>query len=137
MGTRADFYIGRGKTAQWVCSIAWDGYPSGIPKKLLKATTQEEFAAALKSFTAKRTDVTLPADGWPWPWNDSRTTDYAYAFDDGKVWASAFGYAWFDPLRKERTIPEDAEKVADFPDMSSQQNVTLGERSGVIVYGIG
>jgi hypothetical protein len=59
-------------------------------------------------------DATRPEDGWPWPWEDSRTTDYAYAFDNGKVWASCFGYAWFDPLEEE---PEDDgnEKVAVFP----------------------
>jgi hypothetical protein len=29
MGTRADFYVGRGETAEWLGSIAWDGNPGG------------------------------------------------------------------------------------------------------------
>jgi hypothetical protein len=29
MGTRADFYVGRGKDAEWLGSVAFDGYPSG------------------------------------------------------------------------------------------------------------
>ena len=30
MGTRADFYIGKGTDAEWLGSIAWNGYPDGI-----------------------------------------------------------------------------------------------------------
>jgi hypothetical protein len=30
MGTRADFYVGRGETAEYLGSIAWDGYPDGL-----------------------------------------------------------------------------------------------------------
>jgi hypothetical protein len=30
MGTRADFYIGRGTEAEWLGSVAWDGYPGGV-----------------------------------------------------------------------------------------------------------
>ena len=30
MGTRADLYIGRGTDAEWIGSVAWDGYPSGL-----------------------------------------------------------------------------------------------------------
>jgi len=30
MGTRADFYVGIGPEAEWVGSIAYDGYPDGV-----------------------------------------------------------------------------------------------------------
>lgn len=30
MGTRADFYVGRGEQAEWLGSIAWDGNPGAI-----------------------------------------------------------------------------------------------------------
>jgi hypothetical protein len=30
MGTRADFYVGRGPDAEWLGSVAMDGYPSGV-----------------------------------------------------------------------------------------------------------
>lgn len=134
MGTRADFYVGRGESAEWLGSIAWDGYPGGINKPLLKADTEKKYRAAVVRFFADREDVTRPVDGWPWPWENSLTTDYAYAFDDGKVWASPFGHGWFDPLKDE---PEDDRpKSAVFPNMKAGANVQIGgKRSGLIVIG--
>lgn len=139
MGTRADFYIGRGSNAVWLASIAWDGYPAddngaGIPPTILGASTEKVFLAELEAFLKTRDDVTYPKDGWPWPWEDSRTTDYAYAWDGDQVWASDFGHEWFDPTKPQ---PEDEAlpKTAIFPDMSDKQNVTLGPRSGIIILG--
>ena len=69
-GTKADFYVGRGPTAEWVGSIAWDGYPEapGVGGSLagvavLGATTEQEFRTALTRFLAQRTDVILPRQG--------------------------------------------------------------------------
>jgi hypothetical protein len=135
MGTRADFYIGRGADAEWLGSIAWDGHPGSIPEHILRVDKTENFRAAVEQFIDLRDDGTKPADGWPWPWDDSRTTDYAYAFDDGKVWASSFGHAWFDPQGEEPDDDEGA-KVATFPDMKERKNVTMGKRSGLLVFGI-
>lgn len=133
MGTRADFYIGRGENAEWLGSIGWDGNPYGLPERLLAASTEDDFKAAFHAYIASRDDFTSPDMGWPWPWNDSRTTDYAYAFDDGKVWASCFGGKWFEAAGEQ---PEDdEEKTSVFPDMKDRKNVTLGERSGVIIIG--
>jgi hypothetical protein len=133
MGTRADFYVGRGEAAEWLGSIGWDGYPDGIDDAVKSATTLEEFQSALQHFVASREDWTKPDDGWPWPWDNSRTTDYAYAFDGGKVWASCFGHEWFDATQKEPDGNDAGRKTAVFPDMSGRKNVTLGRRSGVIV----
>lgn len=130
MGTRADFYVGQGETATWIGSIAWDGYPDGINKTLLKAKTEEKFREEFAKFIGIREDATLPEKGWPWPWDNSQTTNYAYALFDGKVWASSFGHQWFDPLKEE---PEDqGGKEVQFPDMSSKKNVAHGERSGLL-----
>lgn len=132
MGTRADFYVGRGEQAEWIGSIAWDGYPDGIDKQTLNCTSPEAFRHAVADFFSKRDDVTLPEQGWPWPWDDSGTTDYAYAFDGERVWASCFGREWF-PANKE---PEDydtlRENDAVFPNMKDRKNVTWGKRSGTI-----
>src|SRR5687767_2776564 len=98
MGTRADFYEGRGTEAEWLGSIAWDGYPEGIDDTILKATDSEIYRSRVTAFLESRDDATFTEKGWPWPWDDSRTTDYAYALDEGKVWASCFGHGWFDPL---------------------------------------
>lgn len=116
MGTRADFYIGTGENAEWLGSVAWDGYEwyedKGCP--LMKATNEEEYRAALKKIAKDRDDWTNPDQGWPWPWKDSGTTDYVYYFDSGKV---------------------SAEDRHDWPNMEDRQNVTYGKRSGVILFG--
>lgn len=131
MGTRADFYVGRGKSAEWLGSIAWDGYPGGEASKLFDKTTEDEFRAALANFAAGRDDWSSPAHGWPWPWDDSRMTDYAYAFDDGKVLASRFGRSWQIASKYDRD--RNGTEIEVFPNMSERKNVTFGPRSGVIV----
>jgi hypothetical protein len=94
MGTRADFYLGRGKNATWLGSIAWDGYPDRIPDNVLNAKDESFYLSELRLFFKTRNDVTLPEEGWPWPWGDSGTTDYAYAFDSGQVYIACYGYKW-------------------------------------------
>jgi len=137
MGTRADFYIGRGESAEWLGSIAWDGYPDGLDAALKAATTLRGYRSALRKFFEPRDDVTLPGLGWPWPWETSSTTDYAYAFDKGKVWASCFGGKWYRATSKKINEDESTEKIAVFPNMKDRQNVQLGgNRSGLIVIGI-
>lgn len=131
MGTRADFYIGRGKDAEWLGSIAWDGYVEGIDEEVLQAKTESDFKKAVADFFASRDDSTLPEDGWPWPWNDSRTTDYAYAFDGEALHVACFG-RWFDPSAEDDG-DEDLGEKAEFPDMSARKNVAKGSRSGLIV----
>lgn len=132
MGTRADFYVGRGERAEWIGSIAWDGYPSGIPSKVLCAASEDSYRDFVQAELVPRKDWTAPSQGWPWPWDDSQTTDYAYAFADGKVWASCFGREWFDPLEEEPELA-DSPQVAIFPDMRAVKNVTWGARSGVML----
>lgn len=136
MGTRADFYVGRGKDAEWLGSIGWDGYPSGIPDSVRQAETEQSYREAVEAFLTPRRDTTRPADGWPWPWNDSNTTDFAYAFSDGAVHSSCFGGNWFlaaDPDSDESGDgPKLSDVPAEFPDMRASKNVALDERSGVI-----
>lgn len=137
MGTRADFYIGRGENAEWIGSIGLDGYPEGIDKPVLGATTDQEFRAAILEFFTGRDDVSIPEHGWPWPWEDSRTTDYTYALDGGKVWASCFGTEWFDPTVEQPDSEDEQPTVAVFPNMKVRQSVTFGRRSGLMVIGLG
>ena len=135
MGTRADFYIGRGLDAEWLGSIAWDGYPSGIAESVIESKDAEEFRASVKTFMTGRDDATTPEMGWPWPWGTSGTTDFAYAFDNGKVQASAFGGNWFDPHQEDGEGERiGGDEAAIFPDMSGRKNVALGGiRSGLII----
>jgi hypothetical protein len=136
MGTRADFYVGRGPEAEWLGSIAWDGYPEGIDHYVLEGITEDDYRRAVERFLSDRGDATRPEDGWPWPWDDSGTTDYAYAFDGDTVYASPFGRDWFRALNGESDDDDyvDGGKTAIFPDMSERKNVQLaGKRSGTIV----
>lgn len=116
MGTRADFYVVSGKEAEWIGSIAWDGYEWAEDKEsaLAKASTEAEFREEVRTILAGRDDATFPKMGWPWPWNDSGTTDYAYYFKDGAV-------HW-----------DDRE---NWPDMSALKKTTFGKRSGIMVVG--
>jgi hypothetical protein len=132
MGTRADFYVGRGEDAEWLGSIAWDGYPDGIARTLLDSAEEGEFRTRLRDFFAGRDDVTLPENGWPWPWETSHTTDFAYAFDAGRVWASGYGYPW--QVATEYDGDHDEGEPTVFPDMTARKNVQFGgKRSGLII----
>lgn len=145
MGTRANFYVGRGSEAEWLGSIAWDGYPDGVfdanrPSALPMKASEDEWRSAVAEFLAQREDGTLPEHGWPWPWDDSGTTDYAYALDDGVVYASGFGYGWFavaegEPRDEDDERDRSGGKTAVFPDMRERKNFTMGTRSGVMVIG--
>ena len=141
MGTRADFYVGTGKHAEWIGSLAWDGYPwnprsqAGIPPELLACTTERDYRTRVAYLLEHRDDQdgTVPSDGWPWPWNDSHTTDYAYMFVDGKVLASYFGSTPFDPQLPEPENPD--KRGVSFPNMQKRKRVSLGKRSGIMMYG--
>lgn len=130
MGTRADYYLGRDGT--WLGSIAWDGYPAGQPADLLAATTEAEYQEALAGLL-ERKDASIPAvHGWPWPWEDSALTDYAYAYEDGAVWVCRFDGPWH-PAGEE--LPDEEPKGSHAWPLHGgvAQEVTLGPRSGLIV----
>lgn len=132
MGTRADFYVGRGESAEWIGSIAFDGYPEGIDNAVRQAVSEADYRSAVAMFFDGRRDVTLPADGWPWPWETSRTTDFAYAFDGGVVWGSCFGGAWFRAISDEAEDGDGPDAV--FPVFSHDRAAPAGsDRSGIMV----
>lgn len=134
MGTRADFYIGRGKKAIWIGSIAMDGYPDGIPNEIFEISNEDEFRNVIKGFILGKDDGILPKAGWPWPWIDSRTTDYSYSLYKGRVWASCFGNKWFDPINEEPEYEEKKDNDKEvFPDMTNIQNVAFGKKSGLLI----
>ena len=164
MGTRADFYIGRGPDAHWLGSIAWDGYPDGIFTEFPELfagppLTLDEYRNWLTRYLSTRKDATLPEHGWPWPWDDSNTTDYAYAYEpeDSKIYASCFGTDWYalDPEAPDYGAPgafldengdlcypdydpnaNTPKEKQDFPDMSALKATTYGERSGIMIISV-
>lgn len=129
MGTRADFYVGTGADAEWLGSLAFDGYRIDEMKEedagrnadcaacwqIKSAADEAGYRSGVAKLLSLNDDATLPEHGWPWPWENSHTTDYAYAFADGACKAFPWG------------------KGVEWPDMSERKNVTLGKRSGLIV----
>ena len=87
MGTRADFYVGRGRSAQWLGSIAYDGRE---PEVFRGCVAEKDYRKRVADWMKDRDDATYPVDGWPWPWEDSCITDVAYAFDEGLVWMTSY-----------------------------------------------
>ena len=157
MGTRADFYIGRGKNAKWLGSIAWDGHPDSINphsketeepyhgyirhkseewpagEHLFDSKTEDQFKQRLTRFFQYRDDVTLPEQGWPWPWENSNTTDYAYAYDEGKVYGTCFGHGWWI-APEEPDEENDSPKDIEWPNMDTSSSAPAGDnRSGVMM----
>jgi len=136
MGTRADFYIGKPETGEWIGSIALDGYPDGIANKnkdVLTASTEVAFREAVAAMLDADRHSTIPAQGWPWPWNDGTLTDFSYLFDDGKVMASSWGNVLFDPLQPQPEIEDQQKSKLSWVNMAAKKKVTLGPRSGLIV----
>lgn len=112
MGTRADFYIRRGRVLRqvdWIGAIAWDGYPEGVPNKILEAETEEDFLKAVQDMKKDRDDFVDPEkDGWPWPWENSYLTDYVYVFN----------------TKTKKVKYKSFDKVTKFPDMSDYKKAT-------------
>jgi hypothetical protein len=111
---------------------------------MLKARDRRAFRKAVKEFFAGRDDATLPEQGWPWPWEDSRTSDHAYAYDEGKVWVSSFGRRYITVRQYFSLMGKSDEKVHAyyndpkdevFPNMKDRQAMTFGPRSGLLVIG--
>lgn len=103
MGTRADFYVGIGKEAEWLGSIAYDGFPNkwGHPGVLLRLKTENTYRKRVKSIIEKNlhSGAVFPENGWPWPWEDSSLTDYSYYFYNDRVYYTDIAY------------PEDGDEV--------------------------
>jgi hypothetical protein len=135
MGTRADFYVGKGAGAEWIGSITYDGDPDGSPGCCLGAKSEAEWRERVAAMLAdlKPNVRTCPSEGWPWPWDDSRMTDYAYTFDQGQAWISSGYHAWF-AFGEEEDFDSPPER---FPNMRARRNddIVLA-KSGLIILGV-
>ncbi len=144
MGTRADFYVGRGESAEWIGSIAMDGNPRFLLRYGVFAASIEQYRQAVADLIRGKDHGTSTAQGWPWPWDNSCETEYAYAFDCGKVYGTAHPQVydawrrhWFDALAV-ATLQQSEDQPADdkavvFPNMSACQSVAYGMRSGLLI----
>lgn len=146
MGTRADFYAGRDETAEWLGSIAWDGDSLDDEGAIEGAKDEASYRAAVAAFLATREDATTPDLGWPWPWDDSGTSDCSYWFFGGALHQETQDHYTLrnDPATPEwgKVEDEDAAYAAwlkdkpaiKHPNMKHIQNVDLGKRSGIMIF---
>ena len=99
--TRGDFYIGQGPESNWIGSITHDAFPINIPLDILICVNPIMYEELVVAFIEKMDGVIKTnGEGWIWPWEDSRLTDYSYIFEPtvDKVLASYFGGELFDPI---------------------------------------
>jgi len=131
MGTRADFYVGKGLEAEWIGSVAFDGYMWDKDKEtdIATASTEIEFREAVKKELDSRDDATTVDMGWPWPWEDSCTTDYAYCYTEDGVEAFIFGRPVYDE-ENEAEPPK-----AEWPEMKGYSAEAGSRRSGIMMFG--
>ncbi|MGL4232654.1 MAG: hypothetical protein ACRCWJ_14920 [Casimicrobium sp.] len=149
MGTRADFYVGKGKSAEWIGSVAYDGHRDGIPEEIRLAINEVFYRNAVGALIESCGHGTKPEQGWPWPWDNSETTDRAYCFHDGKVYDSRWGKDLVpcnvdephnDTEDRDQQEKDFAAASIDFdgwPDMADKKAVTYGKRSGAIFISLG
>jgi hypothetical protein len=103
------------------------------------AVNEKDFRDEVASLLQSCSHGTTPDQGWPWPWDDSRLTDYAYAFDDGAVLMSVFGRRWVPASAAD--LGDDyrnSSRVAVFPKFGGRvcALAEVGtERSGIMVIG--
>lgn len=136
MGTRADFYVGRGKSAEWIGSVAYDGMD--LEDEVRDASDEATYRLKVGKELDSREDSTLPEQGWPCPWNDSNTSDYSYAFEDGVVWVANGQHPWYN-AKTPPDFNEDEDLLSvqyEFPDMAEKKKVTMGPRSGLLVFSV-
>lgn len=139
MGTRADFYVGIGENAEWIGSTSYDGDPRGWGTHPLRARTEAEFRAAVEQMLSDdRAVVTRPSEGWPWPWEDSHTTDWAYAWDPERgLAAMSKGKRWTTLAEYEADSDHPhhgSDRGVVFPDMSKRMadSNTILAKSGLM-----
>lgn len=141
MGTRADFYVGKGKDAEWLGSISFDGHPDCRGPQILEAgvSSEKEYRNSVKMLIADEGHGTTPEQGWPWPWDDSGTTDFSYTYipETGDVLFVSFGYAPWWPVIDQENAPRSGENgKVTFPNMKDKANVAPpgSKRSGMMMF---
>lgn len=129
MGSKADFYVGRGIQAEWLGSVGWDGVPAALPVSLLASQSEKDFRSEVSSMLIARADGIVTDSGWPWTWDTSHGTTYTYAFDQNRVWCSCYGSSWWKAAQPEPDHTTLARKAAKFPDMAIyRKGASLFER---------
>ncbi|QFZ18497.1 DUF4192 domain-containing protein [Saccharothrix syringae] len=95
----ADFFDTHDTDRRWLGTLQGATDPNSLRatatgRQLTEATDPETFTSAVNHLMHASADQDdglrcHPADGWPWPWNDSRHADWIYLFDGTRVWVAA------------------------------------------------
>lgn len=139
MGTRADFFVGIGPNAEWIGSTSYDGDRHGWGRGPLAATSEAEFRAAVEEMLSNPQALTTrPEEGWPWPWNDFRTSDYAYAWDPARgIPVASSGRTWVTVAEMEADSDciYTGERLRDdeVPDMRKVPRGDVMGKSGLMI----
>jgi len=93
MNIDADFYIGKGKEAEWLGSVSSNGdintiARSSFGQQFLECHTPELFKHFVSNYLHQYRNSVLASQCWPWLWGDSGTTDRSYWFFDDKIWCA-------------------------------------------------
>lgn len=141
MGTYADFYIGtKPETMEYLGSLFWDGYPDNDEIKALfkQCTTKKTYRNEVIKFIGEQEGALADSGGWPFPWNSSETSDWAYTWTKDGIKCSAENrwtdyWAWIaheekvaelwksSPHEDEPPFPFTNEPDCDFPDMTAKR----------------
>lgn len=95
ISAHADFYVGQGKQAEWLGSIANYGHPQYLPP-CIKDTRYEDIyrLGVRRHLDIRPSGVQASTEPWPWPWANSSRTDFTYTFSEGILYVSYFGSRW-------------------------------------------
>ncbi len=132
MSTSASFFVGKGKTAEFLFGVDFDGYPEdeighGIPKRILISQSEQEFRDLVKEYsvTVDKDNVVIVKAGYRWP--TDRGFCYVYAFFDGHAWITTGG-RWFNPfIRAKRPKSLPPAPVTRKGTVDGKITVTCGE----------
>jgi hypothetical protein len=78
---RADFYtLDEDRGMVWLGSVTKFGDPSMVPAEILIQNGLQNFEFELDDYLECHPYGVKASEGWPWEWEDSQMTDYAYLF---------------------------------------------------------
>ena len=122
MGTKADFYTKDGDVLIWQGSIEWEGAENHIPDSVIQSSCNEEFLINLETYFKKKRDAIPSNKGWPWNWDSSKYTDYAYVMvpERGAVYISRHNspcytiYDYRNYMKRRKSAREEGKSIEDF-----------------------
>lgn len=100
---RSDFYVMKhDESLVWEGSAFKNGGLHTTPLNILIQANRTMFEEAVLDYLREVSSANkYNGDAWPWPWSDSRMTDYTYIFHEcmGKVLMSQEGGRLVDPIK--------------------------------------